>query len=75
VCIREVDQLPGNLLRLGGHVHGRVQGTALEDGGQPVGAEQVAIADKGAVRSDRRTTRLGFSNSNSTPPEHDAEFE
>jgi hypothetical protein len=44
VCVCEVDQLPGNLLRLSGHAQCRVQCTAVDDSGQSVGAEQVGLA-------------------------------
>ena len=49
LCVGEIDQPPGNLLRLRGHAQCRVQPTAVDDGGQPVGAEQVAITDKGGA--------------------------
>jgi hypothetical protein len=55
VCVGEVDQLPGSLLRLGGHAQCRVQRTAVDDGGQSLGAEQLAIAggDPPAAHSAR----------------------
>ena len=47
----------GNLLRRGGQAQCRVQRTAVDDGGQSVGAEQVAIADKGGAERQVRYPR------------------
>jgi hypothetical protein len=58
VC-RRGRSAPGDLLRLGGHAQCRVQRTAVDDSGQPVGAEQVAIADKGGAKRQVRLDSSG----------------
>jgi hypothetical protein len=64
-CVREVDQPPGNPHRLGGHAKCRMQSTAVDDGGQPVGAEQVTIADE---RGAERQVRLDLSGARAQGP-------